>query len=368
MSTNGRVPILRRRDVSRASLRREPLVAEGNTVLVYVDRRGRRFVADRQLTASEIWFDTPRVVYVVDTAIHHESFMLELPSREEAFSFRAQVDLSWQVRNADAAVEAGIGDAESVYRPFLQQQMRSISRRFGVEMSADAEHEINIHFGGGPRELPQGLGLLSCVVALALDSATQTHIANRTLADRELETRERDHTRKIKETHRTEAEGEAEHRIVQLQAKQRQQLESLEEEHRISLQKMRMEFYDDALKDERFGLIKLRLEQNRDDIDGVIDLVMRQQQVDYDGAREFLRAAMDGGVVNPKHVAVAVTQAAEALTQGMRTHTGRPESRGEIAPPQAASGPQDKTPSPVIDVEFDEPGDRERDTQDDLPV
>jgi hypothetical protein len=362
VSTQGKIQILRREEVSRASLRRSQPVAEGNTVLVYVDRRGRRFVADRPLTAAEIWFETPSVVYVVDTGVHHEEFGFDLPSKEEAFSFRATVELAWQIQDPDEAVKARISDAQSVYRPYLQRPLRRISRNHGVENSAAAEHEINDEFAEGPHHLGQGLYLLNCTVTLALDSGAQHHIAERTKAKWNDEITLREHTSKLESTVRQELEAEAEHLIAQLRAGHEQERLKQAEEHRIALQKLRLERYDEVLKDERWGLIKLRLEGNPDDVDGVIDLIMRQKQVDYEGARGILKAGLDGGVVTPKQVAGVVAQATDFLTQGLRRNADWQDeeqpaisaaearraddgeaSDAEIAEPDAGPGPGPKS-------------------------
>ncbi|WP_413757838.1 hypothetical protein [Streptomyces sp. MMBL 11-3] len=336
MSSQQKIQLLRREEVSRASLRRRQPVAEGNTVLVYVDRRGRRFVADRPLTAAEIWWSTPSVVYVVDTGVHHEAVEFILPAKEEAFSFRATLELSWQIQDPDEAVKTRIPDAQSVYRPYLQHQLRRISRNHGVENSADAEHEINDEFATGPRLLGQGLFLLNSIATLSLDSEARHHIAERTKAKWNDETIRRNHTSKLEHTDRQVSEAKAEHDIAQLRAGHERERRQQEEEHRLALQKLRLEHYDEVLQNERWGLIKLRLDSNPDDVDGVINLIMQQKQVDYEGARGILMAGLNGGVVTPKQVAGVVAQATDFLTQGLRRNADwQDEEQPEISVAEA---------------------------------
>ncbi|MFC9911234.1 hypothetical protein [Streptomyces sp. NPDC059862] len=371
MSTDGRTDIIRRHKVSRATLRREQRVTEGNTVIVFVDKRGRMFVADRALTAGEIWFDAPQVMYEVDTGVHHDSFSLELPSSEEAFSFRADIAMSWQVRDPKAAVEARLADVGSIYRPLVQQELRRISRRFAIEDSAGAEDAINAEFVCERLRLPHGLGLLACSVTLGLDSGTQAHIAARTLKKRAKESREQEHEAKLAEADFSAIEEDVAHRLRRRRKQEELELERMHEEHRIALQTMRMEFYDQALQDERYGLIKLRLERSPDDVDGVIELVQRHRQIPWEEARAFLATAIDGGLVGTRDVAGLVYQAAETLTDGMREGGLRPGNRPELQRP-ASDGDERKysDAGSVQEAQSERamPGDAEKGEQDEYPV
>jgi hypothetical protein len=376
VSPDAQTEIVRRFAVDRASLRRDQRVTEGNTAIVFVDRRGRMFVADRALTAAEIWFDAPRVMYEVDTGVHHDSFSLGLPSSEEAFSFQADISVSWQVRDPKAAVEALLDDAGPVYQPLVRQELRRISRRFDIEDSAGAEQAIASEFVCERQQLPHGLVMRACSVTLSLDAGTQRHIADRTHTRRAQENRQREHEARLVETGLTKIEEDAAHQLERLRKEKELEMERMQEEHRIALQTMRMEFYDNALQDERYGLIKLRLERSPDDIDGVIDLVARHRQLPWEEARVFLATAIEGGLVGPKHVAGLVYQATETLTEGMRNGGLREENRKELMQPDAShvpgrSGDERRSgtgESQDVRVEQVEPEHGKKDEQDEYPV
>ena len=314
--------IVRREELTRGRLRNSQPTADGSTTPVYVDRRGRNYVADRPLTAAEIWFDPPQAVYIVDTAVHTTTFQHDLPTREEAFSFAAAVTVSWQVHEPNDAVETGLANAEDVYKPILLEQMRKISRQFDVESSAEAERAVNSAYAERSADLPQGLLLRRCTVTLSLDAEARQHIAKRTVAARAREDRERQHAETLAESERALKESEREHELATLQAKHRHDLERQAEAHTVELNKMRMDFYADALRQGSLGLFAMRMNQNPQDVDGVIKLIMQEYAMSFDAAREFLRTAMEGGAVNPRHVAGAVAQAADSLTRMMRRADG----------------------------------------------
>ncbi|MFC9059243.1 hypothetical protein ACFTXB_14460 [Streptomyces sp. NPDC057074] len=331
MSPHGKTDLVRRHDVDRAALRRAQRVSEGNTVIVFVDKRGRMVVADHALTASEIWFDRPKVMYEVDMGVHHDLLTLELPSVEE-FSFHAEVALSWQVGDATKAIEARLTEAGPVYRPLVHQELRRISERFDIEDRAGAEHALNTEFVCERLALPHGVALRTCSVTLSVDADTRRHIAERTLEKRADEKRRRQHRERVADADLTAAEESAAHQLEELRKQNAFRLAAMQEEHDIAMRTMRMEFYDRALQDERYGLVKIRLEQAPDEVDSVIELVARQRQVPWEEARAFLATAIDGGLVGTKDLAGLVYQAAATLTEGMREGAARRENRPELAP------------------------------------
>ncbi|MGP4087484.1 hypothetical protein [Streptomyces sp. KR55] len=206
---------------------------------------------------------------------------------------------------------------------------------------------------------------------LGLDSGTQAHIAARTLKKRAKESREQEHEAKLAEADFSAIEEDVAYRLRKRRKQEELELERMHEEHRIALQTMRMEFYDHALQDERYGLIKLRLERSPDDVDGVIELVQRHRQIPWEEARAFLATAIDGGLVGTRDVAGLVYQAAQTLTDGMREGGLRPGNRPELQRPASDGDERKYSDAGSVQKAQGEramPGDAEKGEQDEYPV
>jgi len=116
-----------------------------------------------------------RAVYEIDMGIHHLSLPNQLlPAMGDAFSFTAEVDVTWQVGDPAQVVRSGVRDVPALISPRIQGRMRSASRRFAVEDSADAEDAVQEALLGAP--LAEDVGLrVHCTARLDLDQAARDH-------------------------------------------------------------------------------------------------------------------------------------------------------------------------------------------------
>ncbi|MGS2805890.1 hypothetical protein [Nocardia sp. MW-W600-9] len=299
-------PLIRYVDMNRTSWRRVRPTSGGHTAVVSVGRDGRLFLVDRRPSAAEAFYSPPAGVFWVDVGVHHESDRYELPSAEGVFSFLAEVDVSWRVGDPVRAVDDRAASGADVYRPFLEQELRRISREYSVHQFAAAEIRINEHFADRMFELPCGINLLSCAVKVAPESSTHDHLRQDTY-DRRNEQR-RDVAHKTQK-----AENAVGHDLALQRARHEHEVAELEEQHRLALEKLRMSFYTQALESGDFGVLAFRLSANRSDVNEVIDLMVREKQLDFDTAQSALTALLEQRMVNKRDVQDIMARATKII-------------------------------------------------------
>jgi hypothetical protein len=310
-------PLIRRTEVNRKMLLKSRPVPGADTATVFLDKRGRLFESIRPLTPGEIALDTPKVLFEVDTAVHTLTFESQLPAEEQAFNFGAKVVAHWRIGDPKTAVESNLSDPESVVRPGIERQLRKISRAYPIEAGADAEQEMQRHFTGGPAPLTQGVVLVQCDVTLRLDKSTEGHIASRTHAERKRERLESEHRTTQLDTTLAIEQASAKQILEQQKAMFAQKLAAQEEQHRLDVERMKMEFYSQALSEGNMNLIALRLSSNREDVNDVINLFMRQRELDYEGARGMLNSLLENRLVNKRDVADIMARATTVVADHM---------------------------------------------------
>lgn len=268
---------------------------------------------DRRPAASEIFYDPPPVVFWVDVSVHHANLQLELPAAEGVFDFLATVNLSWRIGNPVEAVRARLASGEPVYRPFLENRLREITRRFDSAQFSDAEQYINTYFDDRTVDLACGVTLLDCKVKLAVEENTRIHIQQRTHDRWNLERREANHKYQLHDVHLQQDENETEHRLALQNARFKHDIAGLEQKHKLELERQRMDFYAAVLQGGDEGAIALKLASNREDVNEVIQLLMRQRQLDFESAHGALKALLDQRLVNRRDVQDIMARATKII-------------------------------------------------------
>jgi hypothetical protein len=306
-----------RLEVSRSGLLKSRPIPGADIATVFLSKRGKLYNLDRPLTSGEIAWDTPTLLFEVDTAVHVTTFELQLPAEEEAFNFGARVVAHWRIGDPEAAVKNKLSEPERLVKPSVEEQLREISRYYPIERSADAEREIKKHFASGPILLVQGVTLMRCMVSLRLDKSTIGHVASRTHAMRKRERLADDHqTSQLDIKHALE-QASIKQQLEQQEATFSQLLAAQKEEHDLKLERMKMDFYSQALSEGNLNLIALRLSSNRDDVKDVINLFMRQRELDYEGARGMLNSLLENRLVNKRDVADIMARATSVVADHM---------------------------------------------------
>jgi hypothetical protein len=315
----------------RNTLRKLNPVSSGHTAVVYLTKQGRYEVGSSRLTHGELWLRTPKEVYQVDVAPHQESIELQLPSMEEAFTFTAKVRVTWRVADPVAAVAGRLTNPLPFIGSYLEERLREVTRGYEVEHSADAERRINLHYGDRAIEVSKAVVVSRCTVVLVLDDATREHIANRTLAGR-LQERER-----------------YDHDLELLRAKHKRELETAQEQHELQLKEQRMRFYADALRTDDLNVLALRLAGHTEDVNDVINLIMQQKRLEFEGANTVLNQLLDANLVNRKDVAAIMANASSIVIDKLRGVSALGIGKADQQP--AVSGPIDLGPMDQGDEE-----------------
>lgn len=288
--------------IDRANLRKINPVSSGHTAFVYLNKRGSYVVGAGRLTMGELWLNTPKEIYAVDTAPRQEEFRLNLPSLEEAFAFAASVRATWQITDPIAAVRGKVDSPEGAVRGYLEERLRELSREFEVERSADAERRINLELQNRMLPVSSAVTVLGCTVVLSLDEATRAHIASRTLVLRDRE--------KLDQTRQTEIVA---HELDRQRAAHQHELEKLKEQHELEMKQARVEIYAEALRSGSHHVLALRLAGHGQDVNEVIELLMRQQQLEFEGARSVLNSLLEANLLNRKDVAAIMANASNRM-------------------------------------------------------
>lgn len=288
--------IVQQQPADRATLRKLNPVTSGHTAVVYVTKRGDYVLGAGRLTAGEILFSSPRELYTVDVAPHTHAFALALPSQEQAFSFAADVRVTWQVTDPVAAVKVRLEDPTRQIEQHVEEKLREHARGFEVERAVEAERQINLDFDDRLITVSDAVVVKRCKVVLTLDELTRTHIASRTLHLRERET----------------------HTFAIVRQEEQHVLEMSAEQHQLALKSKRMNVYAKALREDDQNVLALMLAGHGEDASAVINLMMQQKQLQYDAAKEMLDRLLAANLVNRKDVAAIMSNAGTAIVSGVK--------------------------------------------------
>ncbi|MET8977635.1 hypothetical protein ABZX85_18660 [Streptomyces sp. NPDC004539] len=136
-------PVLTVRQLGRFELGLKFLVRIDHALVFTTPKGGYEpFLPPRRPTRGEIAAKRYTAVYEVDMGVHPFTAELPLPSDNDAFEFTAAVDLSWQVLDPARFVACGHRDVPSLVLGELHHAVRSVTRRFTIADSAEAEREL----------------------------------------------------------------------------------------------------------------------------------------------------------------------------------------------------------------------------------
>lgn len=329
--------VVQQLQLTKAELRKINPVSSGHTAIVYLNKRGEYVVGAGRLTMGEIMWNTPKAIYEVDIAPVEDSFVVDLPSTEEAFSFSARVHVTWRIHDPVSAVRGKLENPNGMVRMHVEKRLREHTRGFNVENSAAAERHINLEYGDRVIPLSDAVEILRCSVVLTLDESTGVHIRNRTLVQREWET--------LRQGTETEAHT---HVLKRQQAMNQQELERLTVQHELALKGQRMEFYADALRTGSHNVLALRLAGHGEDVNDVIELMMKQQNLEFEGARVVLNSLLEANLINRKDVAGIMANASNRMVEhlGGANPLTIDAAKGRSEP---TSGPPTVVPDPDED-------------------
>jgi hypothetical protein len=293
--------VIRQEQVSRAALQALHVSSRGATTTVFTDQHGRAYVPTRRPTAWEIMFRPPRAVHTVHTAEQHVQYELDLPAEEKALKFHASVALTWRIADAVEAVTCGLERPESVYRPVVDDRLRRIARTVSIESSDEAEEQLNDAFPV-PEWMAGIVEVIRCTVQVSLDTRAEAHVAARVEARWKLETRRQQSEHTKQDMSLQLDESSLAEQLTRNSDAFRRERERAEAEHAQQLLAERMQVYSTAMAGGLQNLIALKLADNNDDVDEVINLIMQSQRLDFDSARGMLTAIVEKELVSKSQI------------------------------------------------------------------
>jgi hypothetical protein len=283
--------------------RKPPPHDQPNVTTVFRTKHGSLRTYETPPTGGEWFREAVVAAYHVDTGDHTDSIELDLPSKVEGGGFRARIALTWNVSEPVATVQAGLVDPGSIYRPELERILVGITREHDVGERRAAEDEIFDQVLGKPIALPHGLKVTITTIRLLSDDSR----ANITDAN-------------------------AKHELALLKLQHYQEIKALKEQFELKQESKRTKSYLKALRKGQDYLIALKLASNREDVDKVIQLLMKQRQLDFDSARGTLQAILDANLANRKDVADIMARATNVLAEHLtRAPFGASDSKRAVA-------------------------------------
>ncbi len=314
-------------------------------------------------TRAEIISRRYTAVYEVDMGVHPVAMELRLPSSNDALQFEGVLELSWQVGDPAAFVASGHRDVPQLLLSEIEQAARSVTRRFAVTNSAEAEAEVLRAVGaGGPLGSRAGL-LVIWTMRLhrdqdniahqrrmqAIDHAATERIHNeRRAMDSDVETDLRARRRDGLESDRALAYGEQQQALLLQQQKWRTELREAELE--------KIDFYHAQLEQGGVRAWALHLAEHPEDSRLVVQS-LRQDQVSMIRAKaDMVARLLDGDnaegyeLAAPKKLALRAMH--DILNQQLpadATGRGAPAPRLPVTgwPPGSTEAPGDPLLGPA---------------------
>jgi hypothetical protein len=325
--------LVRFEELSRSELRKRNPVSTATTAIVFVDKRGKFVPADSRLTQSEIFLDTPKGVYSVDITPHSETFKLELPTKNNAISFDAEITISWRVTDAVRAITSNVENPGALILPQLEQRLREVTRNFDVEANDEAERAIQGAFAH-KQMVTDCVAMLSCVARLSLDHTTKNFVAGETR-------RIQQQGSKLHQLELSKQLEEQKHELDRLRADRDAELEKLKQEYEIQLKRQKMTFFADALRQDDVNLLALRLAGHGEEVNEVIGALMEQRRISFEAAQGLLRELLSAQLVDRKEVASILNNASKALVERLNT----------AGSPRALEGGEASRQPPIVPVD-----------------
>jgi hypothetical protein len=216
-----------------------------------------------------------RHLYRVDLAPHELEHSYELPSKELARPFRADLKLTVEVADAVEIAKGPITDAWKAIEPVVRMPLRQIGRRHAPDQLAEVEEELHEYLTD--RTVPEvGLRVVRAGVSVDLEGSD---------LKREREKIQDRHRRELDEQnakHRVKLEkAEALHRreLAEQHDRHWRELETARERHHRALETQRQQLYQEVMGEgllPKLLLIKLGARPaggDPKDLDEVIDIV-----------------------------------------------------------------------------------------------
>ncbi|QFZ16988.1 hypothetical protein [Saccharothrix syringae] len=303
-------PLVTRVDVKFGEMvfRNRPAPSDDRAT-VWLDRYGHYHHLTEQVPVGGV--AGYRALFLVDTSVHIRELQFQLPSREQAFFFQAKVSARWRVTDPVEAAKTHLTDADPVLRPHLERVLRDVSAAFPIEEGTAAERAIAAAFAPRRKQsVAQGLSVLECDATLSLDSATAGYIRKRV-------EKARTHEITKEDLARAGVEQSARQHLDALRDEHKIQLERMRQQHELEMRHMRVRFYNSAMAEDPNNVLAMLLADDPGRANEVMAMLLKQKQVQWDGAQGLLGTMLEHGLVNRSDVAGIIDNATSVITDSM---------------------------------------------------
>jgi hypothetical protein len=168
----------------------------------------------------------PATIYEVDLGLHQSTISADLPSRDPAGSFHAEISLGWRVLDPSAIVRHQVIDVGETLSPHLLYRARKITGDFGVDQRAAAEEELNTRLGSRPVNVTEPQNMEAAMRhAIARDQlGAEYGLWTRVIAQLTLDEAAREHNAKMTQLTWAMTEEAAQHKLRVLQEENQRQI------------------------------------------------------------------------------------------------------------------------------------------------
>jgi hypothetical protein len=339
-------PVLVVRPLSRFEFTGRRPVNQVDHALVFTSTRGTFavYIPPQRPPRSELSSGRYVSVHEVDMGIHHFQRPFQLPSDNDAFTFRGELDVSWRVMAPDLVVASQLRDVPAHVVPRLEERMRVTTRRFSIEDSARAETAVRDNLSR--TQVAEELGLhLTCAVRLDLDEAARNQqAALRDLGYQEQRIAPEAELERLKETHKQEMDA------MRQAHRHRTERADLGHEHELLTEKAR--FY--AWHLEQRGVVPWALEvaKRPDDLPRILEMLSKEQAAQVAEKLDLLDRVEQSGHFETYQLESPVREALRAIRSlftGTGTDTGVTAAPPSPRLPPGTGGP-DGPPTEAADT------------------
>jgi len=337
--TAERVPLIRSLDtVGLMDLIRgsyDPAVA-----VVDAGRDGRLVLHDRPLRWRDALGGPYTKRHEVDMGDHECVLDVQkppLPSRGDVYAFHAEVHVGFRVSDPVTIVRRRITHGLPVVYHRIVDIMRSVTRDFDIEHSADAETKINSLFDTA-YVLDEGLTIYRCVARLLPDAKAQEYLHAKHSAARQLEIQA------------------AEHKVKHGTACQDLELETLRHDAEIEYRKRELDELSTSELDHHRVLF-LHLAKHPEDTERILAHLDAHEDKEFQRAAERERRRIElfqfmvhKGLVNAVDVDILRAEAIDELRRPIDAEVALPRTRTWVDESASEALPEpDETMATVFD-------------------
>ena len=296
-------PILAKEDIRQRSPFEKRLVPEANTALVFYREGQTPLVIEPGGQAplrGELMFGKYNWLYKVDKSEFFWNFQCNLPSKTNAFNFKADVQLNCSVIDPAMIVQRNITDVRQIVQPLIVEAMKAKSREYEVDESNIAEEPIRVHVN--QRVYDEGFQLNRFV----LDLSSERQITDMI--------REKEIVKRSSELEKTKIVEKSDVERTYLQKDT--ELERLKmEQDKVQLERLqfKMDFYNTALQSGSLMMLAMQLAKSPDDVLVVAQLISQQDQFAANNHLNILKVMLQEDAIDGAQLSEAGKRVVQRL-------------------------------------------------------